>query len=148
MSLSQIIKFREQLRRFEQELDIQNTSNCCWGVTLAQCHVLMQLDKEDNITLKELSEKMNLDKSTLSRTTDKLVKLDLLVREIPEKNRRTVCLSLTNQGKSLCKKINEDNNNYFKIILGVLTDKDYVVFMNCFESITNKMVELNHNRYE
>lgn len=60
-----------------------------------QVMVLRQLYNTPYITLKELCEKLNLSKSTASGIVTQLEKQGVLVREIPEDNRRIVNLSLS-----------------------------------------------------
>ena len=105
MSTIDVRNFRQNLRHFERELNVQNNSGCCCGVTLAQCHALMELHNKDSIQLKELSEKLYLDTSTVSRTIENLFNQNLVSREIPKNNRRATLIKLTEQGQDVCKTI-------------------------------------------
>lgn len=60
-----------------------------------QAMALRELYKSPNMTLKELSERLNLSKSTVSELVNKLEVGGKLVKEVPEDNRRTVRLSLS-----------------------------------------------------
>jgi len=143
MNTNTIKKFRENLRIFERELDIQNTSGCCCDVTISQCHALMELSKNGNITLNELSEKLSLDKSTVSRTIESLVKSKLVNRTIPDNNRRTTNLSLTKQGSDVCDQINDGNNDYYQKALCSVPSEELTIFLKSFETIVYKMKKLN-----
>ena len=44
--------------------------SCCRGVTLAQCHTILEIEELGQATTVELSKRLGLDKSTLSRTID------------------------------------------------------------------------------
>ncbi len=148
MDIDLIRKFRENLRIFERELDIQNNSGCCCGVTLTQCHTLMELSKKDNISLNQLTEKLSLDKSTVSRIVEGLVKNDLVDRTIPNENRRTTIISLTKQGIAVCKQINEGNDEYFIKVLSTLPEEELVVFLKSFENVAYEMKTLNDKGIE
>jgi len=139
-----IRKFRENLRVFERELDIQNNSGCCCGVTLSQCHALMELTKNDNMTLNRLSEKLTLDKSTVSRTIESLVNDKLVCRTIPKENRRITNLSLTKEGIAVCKQINTGNDYYYKKALNSIPGKELPIFLRSFEILANYMKKLNN----
>ena len=143
INTKKIREFRGYLRHFERELDIQNSTNCCCGVTLSQCHVLMELDKEDDITLKDLSEKLFLDKSTLSRLIEGLVNLGLVERETPKSNRRTIKIKLTGQGISVCKKINSYNDKYFQEVFNSLPEEHEQIFFDSFKIIVSKIIKIN-----
>ncbi len=143
MGTKTVIEFRENLRHFERELQKQNTSQCCNGVTLAQCHTLLEISKHSELTLNQLSKELNLDKSTVSRTVDGLVNLGLITRTIPKENRRIVNLNLTVQGKEVCETINSRNNFYYSQILQILPEKEIINFLSSFKLIVNQMIKLN-----
>ena len=138
-----VIEFREYLRHFERELQKKNTSQCCNGVSLAQCHTLLEISKHTELTLNKLSKELNLDKSTVSRTVEGLVNLGLITRTIPKENRRIVNLNLTIQGKEVCKTINSGNNFYYSQVLQILPEKELSSFLSSFELIVNQMIKLN-----
>lgn len=135
--------FKQYLRHFERELDIQNNSGCCCGVTVTQCHTLMELYDQGNIQLNILSEKLNLDKSTVSRTIESLVNQGLVVREIPKQNRRTTNIRLTKNGLDVCETIHKGNDTYFNEALSAIPHDILPKFIEGFEILVNKMIELN-----
>lgn len=136
-------EFRKVLRIFERELAVQNQSTCCCGVTIAQCHTLMELDIKDNITLNELAQRVNLDKSTVSRTVETLVNQELLDRTIPKNNRRTTLISLTDQGREVVKTINSGNDYYYRQVLMQIPEEIRGTFMEGFRILADNMVLLN-----
>ncbi|MBN2350222.1 MAG: MarR family transcriptional regulator [Bacteroidales bacterium] len=137
----QFIKnFREILRKFERELFNQNSESCCKGVTLAQCHTLLEIENKKTISVTELACCQSLDKSTISRTVDGLVNSGLVKREIPLENRRMALLSLTEKGKKTCNDINKKNDQYIAENLTILNDKEQKELLRLFEKITNNMV--------
>jgi DNA-binding MarR family transcriptional regulator len=139
-----VTEFREILRVFERELDHQNNSSCCCGVTLSQCHVLMELSKTDNISLNQLADQLSVDKSAASRTVETLVTKKMVHRSIPKENRRTTILSLTETGTQVCRQINEGNNDYYDKALQSIPAGDLAVFLRSFEAIVSRMREMNH----
>jgi DNA-binding MarR family transcriptional regulator len=139
---NQIIKkFRDILRRFEREIFVQS-SGCCSGVTLAQCHTLMEIESKSKESVTELSKTLGLDKSTISRTIDGLVNIGLVDRTIPSENRRMSTLSLTDAGKNICSSINCNNDRYYNEVLAVLTESEQEEILRLFEKITNEMIRL------
>ena len=139
-----IRKFRENIRHIERELNIQNNSNCSPDISLPQCHMLLELNSQGKSSINELSKRLHLDKSTVSRTVDTLVRDKYASRIIPEENRRKVTVSLTPKGKVNCDRINKDNDAYFGIILDAVPAKDQAVFLRSFERVVKKMIECNH----
>jgi len=139
-------EFRSILRHFERELGIQNQSGCCCGVTITQCHVLMELDRSDNITLNELSSRLSLDKSTVSRTVETLVNNGLIDRTIPKSNRRTTLITLSKNGKKTCKTINSGNDRYYRKVLSAIPAGDRTSFLGGFKSMARAMELQNTSR--
>jgi DNA-binding MarR family transcriptional regulator len=134
--------FRKLLRRFEREIFMQNNESCCNGVTLAQCHTLLEIDNKGKESLTELSKTLGLDKSTISRTVDGLVNIGLLDRTIPAENRRMATIQLTEAGKGVCNTINCNNDKYFSDTLAVLSDTEKAELNRLLEKVTNRMIEL------
>jgi len=138
-----VVQFRAQLRKFVRELDKKNVSNSCYGVTIVQCHALMEINLLEKCQLNELAEALELDKSTVSRTVNGLVKNGLVSRVIPEGNRRTSVLQLTELGRKTLERLNEDNDKYFKEALNAIPIELRENFLSSFEIFTTRMEELN-----
>jgi DNA-binding MarR family transcriptional regulator len=134
--------FRGLIRRFERELFMQNTDSCCNGVTLAQCHTLLEIENKGKESLTELAKTLGLDKSTISRTVDCLVNVGLVDRSIPVENRRMATLQLTDEGKNVCQSINASNDQYFEEILVVLNDQEKEELIRHLDKILGRMMEL------
>ncbi len=140
MEKKYINKVRETIRVFEREIFYQNAASCCNGVSLAQCHTLLEIGHNSKISVSELAQKLDLDKSTVSRTVDGLVKMDLIDRKIPEENRRKALLNLTDEGKEVCKTINYSNDAYIEDVLQGFTEQERSNFLNLFRKLTENMV--------
>lgn len=135
-------RFRELLRRFERVLFMQNNESCCNGVTLAQCHTLLEIESKGKESLTELSKTLGLDKSTISRTVDGLVNVGLVNRTIPAENRRMATIQLTEAGKNICCAINDTNNKYFEDTLSILTDPEKTELVRLLDKVINQMIQL------
>jgi DNA-binding MarR family transcriptional regulator len=91
--------FRAALRRIERSIGFQTKDGAtCCGVTLAQCHALIEIGAGPGLSVKELSARLGLDKSTLSRTVETLVKDGLADRAPDPSDRRAVAVRLTKKG--------------------------------------------------
>lgn len=109
--------FRELIRRLERKLGIlEDNEFACCGVTLAQCHALVEIGRAGTISLNELAELVNLDNSTMSRTVNNLVNKDLVERNLDSKDRRYVTIALTAKGHTLFESIEAQMDKYFKDI--------------------------------
>lgn len=116
---------RELIRILVRDLGILEKSDSnCHGVTMSQCHAIVEIGRANEISLNELAKILNLDKSTMSRTINKLVDDDLVVRESHPEDRRYIVIKLTDKGTSVFKTIEESMNNYYKkIFVSIPQDK-------------------------
>jgi DNA-binding MarR family transcriptional regulator len=98
--------FRADLRRLEREVvrSLATDTGCC-GVTLAQCHLLMEADARERTSVTDLAESLELDKSTLSRTVEGMCRAGLLDRQTDPENRRQQNISLTRKGRAKAQSI-------------------------------------------
>jgi len=141
-------KFREILRLFDRELFFQNLSSCCGGVTLAQCHTLLEIENNENISVTELAGNLMLDKSTVSRSVEGLVKYGFVDRVIPSENRRITTLSLTGSGRNTCNDIKWHNEKYLQDALAQLSNNEKKELLKLLDKITINMIRLRKNSDE
>ncbi len=94
VKIKEIRRFRKTIRRFDR-LRGQQVKDCCTEVTPAQSHFLMELEESGPITSGDLARVLNVDASTLTRTADRLVGRNLILRETHPNDRRALLISLT-----------------------------------------------------
>lgn len=142
----QINLFRSTLRHFEREVAMQNENCCNTGLTLSQCHLILDIERLNETTVKELSEQQNLDKSTVSRSIDNLFKKGLINREINPESRRETKISLNKNGNNTCYSINEINDTFFAKVLNQIPDDEMEQFNKVFKKITQTMTALRETK--
>lgn len=110
------------------------------GFTTSQCYCLIELLKSDGLPMNELSEKMNLDTSTVTRIVDKLVRDKFIVRERFEEDRRVVIVKLSKKGNQAALELSHQLNNYYEKIIENLPNgrveevlKSTALLLNAFE---------------
>lgn len=141
MNQKYIHHFREVIRIFDRELSYQNYASCCNGISVSQCHTLLEIEKNSEISVSELATNLSLDKSTVSRTVEGLVNISLVDRVIPKENRRKAMINLTDSGKQVCSSINYSNDGYIKAVLKDFSGEEQNEFLRLFEKLTNNMSE-------
>jgi len=101
-----IRKLREKLRILEREsMGALDQETACCGLTLSQCHTVMEIGLKGEMSLVDLANSLGLDASTLSRTIQGLVLIGLIERRTNEKDRRYVVISLSEQGRKVYEEI-------------------------------------------
>ncbi len=133
--------FREILRKFDREIFLQNNASCCNGISLAQCHTLLEIEKNSEISVTDLAKSLSLDKSTVSRTVDGLVNIKMVDRVIPKENRRMALAKLTDSGKQVCTSINYTNESYVREVMQDFTAEEKEEFLRLFGKLTNNMIQ-------
>lgn len=87
------------------------------GFTSTQCYAILEIWKSEMITMSELSDKMNLNTSTMTRILDNLVRDGFILRSKSADDRRLVLVELTGKGIESARKLNETVNDYYKKII-------------------------------
>lgn len=116
---------RELMRLLERKLGVLGKNEGSSGsMTLAQCHAIVEIGRTGNISLNELSDILNLDNSTISRTINNLVNAGMVIRETDAKDRRYIVIRLTDSGNEIFKEIEENMGKYFeKVYESIPKDK-------------------------
>jgi len=146
MEKKYIHRFRELIRVFDREIFFQNNASCCNGISVAQCHTLLEIEKNREISVTELAANLSLDKSTVSRTVDGLVNISLVDRVTPKENRRLALLDLTENGEQVCSTINGTNDLYIKSVLKDFSKDEREEFLRLFEKLTGNMAAVRPNK--
>jgi len=115
---------RELVRVLVRNLGIleKSDANCC-GVTISQCHAIVEIGRSGEVSLSELAELLALDKSTMSRTINNLVEDGLVIRELDPEDRRYVKIKLTDKGIKIFKDIEESMDRYYKAIFNSVPEE-------------------------
>ena len=88
-------------------------------LTVPEMMIMLELYENKVLSLNELSEKIQLPKSSASRIIDQLVSKGYVIRKIPEENRRTVELSISPECLD-CIDVTCINDKFDDLIMGGL----------------------------
>jgi DNA-binding MarR family transcriptional regulator len=123
MEKKKIEELRKKLRMLERESGgvFDGRDECC-GVTTAQCHTILEIGSNREISLIDLADALGLDTSTMSRTIQGLVVARLVDRRASEEDRRYVKISLTEEGRRIFAGIGTRYNAYFKKVVALLPE--------------------------
>lgn len=126
------IHLRELVRTMEKRLGIileKGKTDYCCPISFSQCHIITEIGKSGEMTLNELCLSLNAGKSIMSRTTQKMIDKGILRKCVNEKDRRSVILTLTDEGYKQYEVIQNRMNQYFKDVLdNIPVDKRESVF--------------------
>jgi len=97
--------------------------------------VLRVLEDEKTLRVSDVARRLNSTNSYVTLTSEKLVKKGYLIRERNDQDRRTVYLTLTDEGYNLVKKMDEIVYDYFNKVFGDISNEE----MNQVISILQKV---------
>ena len=119
-------EFRELIRNLERKLGLLNKEGggCCYNISLAQCHALVEIGRAESISIKSLSQLLNLDISTMSRTVDNLIAKNYAMKIKSDKDKRIFIVKLTDEGKQLFDTVETKMNNKFEKIFEKIEEED------------------------
>lgn len=118
-----LFRLRENVRLLTRKLGLleKGEASCC-GVTLSQCHTIVEIGRAGSISVNDLANMLGLDKSTMSRTVNNLVEMGLVNREPNPENRRCLNIDLTAKGQALFLEIESSMEQYYRDVYGALPE--------------------------
>jgi DNA-binding MarR family transcriptional regulator len=116
MNIETIRNFREKLRQLEREIgwQLKSDTECC-GITLAQCHIILEIGNNGETSVVDLANALGLDTSTLSRHINGMVNVGLVDRVLNPKDRRYVSITLTDQGRKVYRSADAGSRSFGNI---------------------------------
>jgi DNA-binding MarR family transcriptional regulator len=142
MTTNDISRLRECIRLLTRRLGLleKSESSCC-GVTLSQCHAIVEIGRAGGISVIDLASLLGLDKSTMSRTINNLVEMDLVTREAVPDNRRLLSIDLTDKGKELFSGIESSLERYYQDVYSSLPDDKREQVLESLEILVKTLPE-------
>lgn len=111
-----------------------------FNFTASQCYTLLTVLKHGSLTMNELSSKLNVDSSTMTRVISVLVRDGYLERRRSEEDRRLVTVELTAKGKASADELDCSIRAYYSDIISALPPgqvenvlTSVVLLLNAFE---------------
>jgi len=116
---------RENLRILVRKLGVleRGEASCC-GLTLSQSYTIVEIGRAGTMSASRLTEILGVDKSTVSKSIDKLVNSGILVRDTDPEDRRSVILRLSDKGQSVFAEVEKRATEYFtEVVAAIPADK-------------------------
>lgn len=106
-------------RLMVRELGMLSDSSACNGITNSQCHSLIELESSGALGVNQLSARLNLDRSTVSRIVTSLLKAKL-VELASTSDKRSKPVRLSKLGAKRLAEIHHTSNNRVESALKLL----------------------------
>lgn len=129
---------RELIRILVRNLGIleESEATCC-GTTVSQCHAIVEVGRAKDISLNQLAELLTLDKSTMSRTINKLVDSGLVIRELHPDDRRYVSIKLSEEGIKVFHNIENSMEKYYQSIFASIPEEKREQVLESLQLVIN-----------
>jgi len=115
------------------------------GFTTSQCYTILELYKSGSLTMNELSEKMNLNSSTMTRILDNLVRDKYISRDRDKSDKRIVIVNLTETGKDIAKELDTTVKEYYKNIIANIPQGQVEEVLRSVNILQNAFEKSNPN---
>ncbi|MNP27234.1 Multidrug resistance operon repressor [compost metagenome] len=100
--------------------------NCCsvggCDLSLAQSHLLYEIDRQHNPSMLQVAETLGTDITTFSRQVQTLIKMSLVKKTPDPTDRRVYTLALTVEGKMIATTIDVQMNDYLTEVFSYMTE--------------------------
>lgn len=140
MNEPEILDFRKSIHDFIRLFGLLHKSKTPCGADYSVSQVLaLQELQSSRQTLVELTDKLNLDRSTVSRLTEQLVQSGLVHREQNIHNRREVILSITPKGENILNELTRQSIRFIEQFLQYIPDSEHPQLITSFQHLVSAL---------
>ena len=135
---------RELIRMLEQKLGfLEEGEMACCGISMAQCHALVEIGRAGSISLIDLAKLLNLDNSTMSRTVNNLVHNSMVERQLDPNDRRYITIRLTQEGLEQFRSIESGMGEYFMKIYDAIPEESRTQVLESLQILLKAVADSN-----
>lgn len=107
------------------------------GITTAQFGVLSVIANGEEVTQKDVATRLGLNQSAITAMVRRLMEMGFVERKGSKTDGRTKILSLTSEGRLICKNTSSPFRKINRQIEAALNDKEIDLFADYLEKITD-----------
>jgi len=106
-------------------------------ITMTQMQIMgcVLFSPEKSVRVRDISEELGITPGGISQQVDTLVKMGLLERKTDEKDRRAVCITLSEKGKEINQWVDQFLSNLFQKLLADVPEEKRWVFAEVLDSM-------------
>ncbi|HWR29203.1 MAG TPA: MarR family transcriptional regulator [Negativicutes bacterium] len=137
-------QLRELIRMLERKLGmLEDGEMACCGISMAQCHALVEIGRAGSISLIDLAKLLNLDNSTMSRTVNNLVNNSMVERQLDPNDRRYITIRLTQGGLEQYHSIESGMGEYFMKIYDAIPKESRAQVLESLQILLKAVADSN-----
>ena len=113
-------------------------------ITMTQMQIMgcVLFSPEKSVRVRDISEELGITPGGISQQVDTLVKMGLLERKTDEKDRRAVCITLSEKGKEINQWVDQFLSNLFQKLLADVPEEKRWVFAEVLDSMYQTLEKL------
>lgn len=108
-------------------------------ICLPEIFVLKELSSKEEPTMSELGRSISMDPSTLTRTVDKLVEKEFVVRKPDPEDRRVVRVTITAEGRKIINRFEVQRKKHIESILRQMTSQERKDLLKIFKTLHSRI---------
>ncbi|WP_442599999.1 MarR family winged helix-turn-helix transcriptional regulator [Neobacillus sp. D3-1R] len=149
LNREEILEVRNTVQKFVRLFGLleQNVTPCGFHLSPSQVFALQELENK-TLTIGELADLLFLERSTVSRLVDSLVKGGFVNRFLNEANRREVLVSLTEKGEHSLKQVREHSIEFYGSILHRVSEGDQYQILSGFKLFNDALSQKRSKQNE
>ena len=116
-------------------------------VTMTQVQIIgcVLFSPEQSVRVRDISEELGITPGGISQQVETLVRMGLLERKPDEKDRRAVCITLSERGKEINRKLDSFFSSLFQRLLAGVPDEKYRSFVEVLDTMAEAMETIKTN---
>jgi DNA-binding MarR family transcriptional regulator len=142
LEINEILELRLNVQKFIRLFGLleQTVTPCGFQLSISQVYALQEVENT-TLILGELAERLHLERSSVSRLVDGLVKGGFVRREINEQNRREMLISLTEKGERTIEQVRQQSIRFYQEVLQHMTINDQQLVHEGFKKFTAALLK-------
>ena len=133
----ELVEAMDKLSELTREFQNQLITGDLKEYTLRQLYYIELINKNQDISVSELSKILNVKKSTVSVAINQLIDLGIVIKTQSKTDKRFYQLKLTPKGESIINKHMQIHKNTIKNIIEILNTDEIDNFIKIVKKITN-----------
>ena len=116
-------------------------------VSMTQVQIIgcVLFSPEQSVRVRDISEELGITPGGVSQQVETLVQMGLLERKPDEKDRRAVCITLSERGKEINRKLDSFFSSLFQRLLDGVSEEKYRNFVEVLDTMAGAMEKLKSN---
>ena len=136
-----LLQTTEKIRNYQSRVISKGKAP---DITMTQMQIMgcVLFSPEKSVRVRDISEELGITPGGISQQVDTLVKMGLLERKPDEKDRRAVCITLSEKGEEINQWVDQFLTNLFQKLLADVPEEKRYVFAEVLDSMYQTLEKL------